>query len=409
MSVVINGGQTYFRDRNILRVVNTLYNYGPITKKGIVEKTGLSVAKVNSIIISINEAGLAIESGKEESSGGRPSSIYRINPNYRYIVGCELSHTRIHTIIGNLNGEIITDNIKHFDKSMGKDFIIKTIKDSIKESINESNIKKDKILGVGIAIAGLVNPVEGSSIPFPHHVNWGDISIRKIIQEDFNLKSYVENIANAASLAEYTFGIGRGSRNILFIGVGAGVGMGIIINGELYEGATGSAGEFGHITVDVNGPLCECGNIGCIEAIASTKAVVKKAISFIEQGVISSIKELSGNKIENIDFPLICQAAATGDKLSYNLLDDMGKCLGDGIVSLINLFNPEKIILGDKLNSLCPVVLDSIQNIVQKRALEIPRKATEIIYSGLGINAAVIGATIPLIKNFFSTPLESIN
>ncbi len=405
---ISNGGQSYFRDRNILLVANNLYTKGPITKKSIVEETGLSFAKVNSIILSLSGEGIAVEDGKEDSNGGRPSAIYKINENYGYIVGCELSHTRIHTIISNLNGEVITGRENIYDKSAGKDSIIKQIIKSIRDSINDSKIDINKFLGVGFAIAGLVNPAEGTGKPFPHLVDWGDIYFQKIIKNEFNLDSYVENIANSAALAEFNFGIGRESPNILFLDVGTGVGMGIILKGELYEGSTGSAGEFGHITVDENGPLCECGNVGCIEAIASTNAVIKRAKSFLEKGVISHLNDEISGDLSNLNFEMICKAADNGDKLSYNLLDDMGKSLGEGIVTLINLFNPERIILGDQLNRNCPVVLDSISNIVQKRALEVPRRKAEIVYSQLEKNAAAIGATIPFIKKFFSTPFHHI-
>ena len=127
-------------------------------------------------------------------------------------------------------------------------------------------------------------------------------------------------MANAAALAELNYGRGRGKKNLLFLDVGTGVGMGIILNGKLYAGVSGSAGEFGHITVDENGPICACGNVGCIETLASTKAVVRKAKDMIEQGVLSSLRELSSENIEKINFKLICEAANKGDKLSFNLL-----------------------------------------------------------------------------------------
>ncbi len=403
------GGQAYFRARNISLVINAINQFEPITKRELVDKTGLSFAKINSIIHTLHKNKLAIETGKEESGGGRPSALFQINPDYRFIVGCELSHTRVHTIVGNLKGDILYNKSLSFEKSSGKEFVTKALLESIRDAIETLKISKQKLLGIGVAVAGLVNPKEGATRPFPHHVNWGDISIKNLIEKEFDVNVYVENVANAAALAELNFGKGRGKKNLLFLDIGPGVGMGIILNGTLYVGSTGSAGEFGHITVDENGPLCACGNVGCIETIASTKAVERHAKEMIEHGVISSLKELSSNDINKININMICEAAINGDKLSFNLLDEMGKNLGEGIVTIINLFNPETIILGGEIDFKYGYVLDSITNIVQKRALEIPRRATEILFSSLGENVVVIGSTIPLIENFFSTFTGELN
>ena len=404
-----SGGQSLFRARNISLVINTIKQHEPVTKREIENITGLSFAKINSIILTLNEKNLTVESGKEESGGGRPSVLYQINPNYKLIVGVELSHSRIHTIVGNLKGEILYNNSLSFDKSSGKDFVVDSLLGSIHNAINGLAISKQKLLGVGVAIAGLVNPKEGTTRPFPYLVDWGDLSIKNLIEKEFSIETYVENVANAAALAELNFGNGKGKRNVLYLNIGSGLGMGIILNGSLYAGATGSAGEFGHITVDENGPICECGNVGCVEALASTKAVIHRAKALIEQGVISGLKEMAEGDTEKINFEMITLAANDGDKLSFNLLDEMGKNLGEGIVTLINLFNPETIILGGKVDSTCRIITDSIMNVVQKHALEIPRKATEILFSKLGDNAVVTGATIPLMEKFFSNASGDFN
>ncbi len=403
------GGQSYFRARNISLVINTINQFEPITKRDLVDRTGLSFAKINSIIQTLNKSKLTFETGKEESGGGRPSALYQINPNYRYIAGCELSHNKVHTIIGNLKGEILYNKTIFFEKFSSKELLIQTLIENIQEAISEANITPKKLLGIGVAVAGLVNPKDGAARPFPHLADWGDLSIKHLLEEKLKMHVHVENVANAAALAELNYGEGKGKKNLLFLDIGTGVGMGIILNGKLYAGASGSAGEFGHITVDENGPICACGNVGCIETIASTKAVVRKAKDMIYQGVLSSLRELSSENIENINFKMICAAANNDDKLSFNLLDDMGKNLGEGIVTIINLFNPETIVLGGEIGDDCRTVLDSIMNVVQKRALEIPRRATEILFSSLGDDVNVIGSTIPLIEKFFSTSTGELN
>ena len=397
------GGQGYFRTRNISLVVNTLNKFEPVTKKELVNKTGLSFAKINSIIQTLDKNNFAIEAGKEDSDGGRPSTLYQINPDYRYIIGCELGHTRIHTIVGNLKCDILYTDTVNFETSSGKDVVIQLLIESINNAIKTLKSPKQKLLGIGVAITGLVNQKEGTVHPFQHLSHWGEIPLKEIIEKEFKTNVYIDNLANAAALAELNLGKGKGKKNLLFIDVGPGVGMGIILNKKLYEGTTGSAGEFGHITVDENGPICVCGNVGCIETLVSTKAIVHSAKDMIERGVLSSLRELSSGDINKITFKMICEAAIEGDKLSFNLLDNMGKNLGEGIVTIINLLNPEMIVLGGEIDQNCGPVLDSIMNIVQKRALEIPRKATEVLFSALSDNVFVIGATVPIIEKFFST------
>ena len=400
------GGQSYFRAQNISLVVNTINKAEPITKRELVNRTGLSFAKVNSIIQTLNKNKFSIEAGKEGSDGGRPSTLYRINPKYRYIIGCELAHARVHTIVADLKSNIIYNKSIGFEKSSGKDFLIKTIVKSIQDARDKSKIPKKKMLGIGLAITGLVNQKEGTAHPFPHMVDWGEIPLKKIIEEKFHLLVFVDNLANSAALAELNWGERKGKKNLLFIDVGRGVGMGIILNGSLYAGSTGAAGEFGHITVDENGPICTCGNVGCIETLASTRAIEHRAKEMLKHGVMSTLREMSDGNVDKINFELICKASNNGDKLSFNLLDEMGKSLGEGIVTIINLFNPGSIILGGEINSNCKPVLDSITNVVQKRALEIPRRASEILYSSLGDNVFALGAIIPLIERFFSTCAE---
>lgn len=399
-------GQTLLRQRNVTVVVGKISSDGPITQREIVNSTGISFAKVNTITSILNKIGLTIENGKEESNGGRRSTLFDINPNYRYAVGIQLSHTRIQTIIGNLKGKILFEENFPYDKNVGKEAVTNLMLESIERTINKSNIPMNKFLGIGVAIAGLFNPNDGTALPFPHLVKWGNVSFKDIIAEKFNLPCYVNNVANAAALAELNYGLGKGIKSFLYLNVGSGLGMGIIFDGKLYEGISGSAGEFGHISVDDHGPLCECGNLGCLEAIASTQAIVKQAQTLLQQGVASNILTIVNDDITKLDFDLICKAANESDKLAFNLIDKMGQNLGEGIVTIINLFNPARVIIGGKISCARNLVTNSIMNIVQKRALEIPRRHTDIVFSQMGGHSGTIGAIVPVIEKFFK---EQIN
>ena len=399
-------GQTLLRQRNVTVVVGKISSDGPITQREIVNTTGISFAKVNTISSSFNKIGLTIENGKEESNGGRRSTLFDLNANFRYTIGCQLSHTRIHTIIGNLKGKILFEENLPFDKNDGKDAVTKLMLESIERLIVKSKIPLDKILGVGVAIAGLFNPNDGTAFPFPHLVKWGNVPYKEMIAKKFNLPCYINNVANAAALAELNYGSGKGKNSFLYLNVGSGLGMGIIFDGKLYEGISGSAGEFGHISVDDHGPLCECGNLGCLEVIASTQAIVKQAKKLLQQGVNSNLLTMINDDISKLNFDIICKAANESDKLAYNLIDKMGQNIGEGIVTIINLFNPARVIIGGKIGCASNLVINSIMNIVQKRALEIPRRNTDVVFSKMGGNSGTIGATVPVIEKFFN---EQIN
>jgi N-acetylglucosamine repressor len=402
-NVLTNGGsQTRLRQQNINVVINNINQHAPITKKEIAVKTGLSFAKVNSITMELNSIGLITETGKAESNGGRPSAIYKINPKFGYVIGCELSHNKVSTIVVDLKGKIISKHSLTFNIKEGKDALIAKILDNIKTALDSLKFSKKKVIGIGIAVAGLVNPQNGMSTPFPHLVDWGDIAIRDIVEKEFALFCYVENVANSAALAELNFGIKKKVDNILALNVGSGLGLGIILNGRLYKGVTGSAGEFGHITVDENGPLCKCGNVGCLETLASTSAVVNRAKEMLTKQVVSSLTTLTNGNPDCLDFKMICESALQGDKLAFSLLDEMGRNLGEGIVTLINLFNPRMIIVGGRICFAKDMILQPVMSVVQKRALEIPRKSTEIIFSTLGSDAGIIGAAVPVLEHFFS-------
>ncbi len=399
------GSQSLLGKRNTSLALKTIYDRGSLTKREIANTTGLSIAKVNSLVSTLTQVGIVFESGKEESLGGRRSALYELNAEFKYVIGCQLSHTQVHTIVCNLRGKIITETLRPYRKSDGKKIVIDLILDSISSVMRDSGLPKTKFLGIGMAIAGLVNPIDGTTMPFPHLVKWGNVSFDSILVKEFDLPCHVINVANAAALAEHKVGAAKGNNNILFLNIGTGLGMGILFNGKLYEGTTGTAGEFGHITVDEYGPLCECGNVGCLEAIASTKAIVIEGQHLLRQGVHSTLSEMNHDDYDNLTFEDICHAAENGDKLAFGLIDKMGENLGEGIVTLINLINPQMIVLGGRIVKAQELIITAIMNTVQRRALEIPRRQVQIVFSRLDGAAGTIGSAIPIIEQLLENPL----
>jgi predicted NBD/HSP70 family sugar kinase len=226
------------------------------------------------------------------------------------------------------------------------------------------------------------------------------------VEREFQLKVSIQNNSAAAALGELWYGLGRGKKNFLFINVRDGIGMGIVLNGELYRGTTGTAGEFGHITVDDRGPVCTCGNVGCLETLTSVPALVQSAKNLIADGVTSAINDMSNGDNDSVTFQMLVDASKQGDKLAYKLFTDAGRYLGEGVVSLVNLLNPELIIIGGDFVQTGQLVLESIKDVLIRQALELPRKAVEVVFSELGENASALGSAVPIIQEFVASPVS---
>ena len=228
----------------------------------------------------------------------------------------------------------------------------------------------------------------------PNLPGWSDIPLRDIIREKYGITTYLVNDASAAALGEYHLGAGRGVSNLIYVTVSTGIGGGIIIDGKLYCGTSGSAGEVGHMTIDVDGPRCRCGNVGCLEVLASGTAVAKEAIDRISAGEGSYLTEIVGGRIENITAEKVGVAARYGDSLALEVIAKAAMYLGVGMVNLVNIFNPEMIIVGGGMSKLGDLLFVPVRQLVQERAFRLSAQAVHIVPAELGDNAGVLGATV---------------
>jgi glucokinase len=215
-----------------------------------------------------------------------------------------------------------------------------------------------------------------------------------MVNRKYKVKTFLVNDASAGALGEHHFGAGRGVNNLVYLTVGTGIGGGIIINGKLYLGQSGSAGELGHMTIDVNGPTCSCGNIGCWEMLASGTAIAREAIRQISQGEESSLSQMAGGKIENITAEKVEAAARGGDGLASGVICKAATYLGVGMVNLVNIFNPEMIIVGGGVAQMGDLLLEPARRVVKERAFQLSAQAVRIVPAQLGDNAGVLGAAV---------------
>ena len=268
--------------------------------------------------------------------------------------------------------------------------IIDRLAASIKEAVKEAGFKLREMAGVGIAAAGIIDINRGLITEAPNLPKWCNIPLRDLLREEFKIPVFVLNDASAAALGEHCLGAGRGLDNLIYMTVSTGIGGGMIINGELYNGTDGSAAEVGHMIIQVDGPLCHCGHYGCLEAMASGTAIARMAEERLRSGW-TSILSKSRRKITAED---VAAAAKKGDVLACQVIDDAAAYLGIGMAGLVNLFNPQMIVVGGGVSALGERLLRPARKSMKQHAFKLPAGTVRVVRSALGADSGLMGAAI---------------
>jgi len=278
--------------------------------------------------------------------------------------------------------------------SEGLQPVINRIFSTIDRLLSQGSTSTAQLYGIAIAAAGAIDTSKGLVTSSPNLPGWLDVPLRDMVSQRYGVNTCLLNDASAAALAEHRLGAGKGTSNLIYITVSTGVGGGIIINGELYSGASGCAGEIGHMTIDVNGPECGCGNRGCLEVLASGKAIAAEAKRRIKEGEKSRLTDIVSGDLEAITAEKIALAAQDGDRLALEVISRAASYLGAGMVNLVNIFNPEMIIVGGGLSKMGDLLLKPAREIVRERAFPLCTGAVRIATAGLGDDGGVLGAAI---------------
>lgn len=310
------------------------------------------------------------------------------------ILGIDLGGTKILSSVINQDGKMLSRDHSITPASKGRDAVIKAIMESAHRALAEANVLPSDLTSVGIGAPGLSNPKSGVLYTSPNLPGWEDVPLKDIIEKEIGKKTYLINDANAAALGELHYGAGRGSRDFIYLTVSTGIGGGIVINGQIYAGSNGTAGELGHMVIDDNGPLCNCGNKGCWEMLASGTALAMEARRIIETGGASSILKLTGGDPQKINAEAIHQAAQAGDVLAKKLIVRTAYYLGVGISNLINIFNPEVIVIGGGLSNIGDMLLKPAYEEAGRRAFKQAYRVTRFATAELGRNSGVVGAAV---------------
>ena len=311
----------------------------------------------------------------------------------KYRIGVDIGGTNIKIALIDFDGKIIYSATTPTRAEMGYEAGINNIKQAIKDLMQETNATKDTIEAIGFGLPGQIDYKNGIVKNLPNIPGWTNVKLAKIIDTEFSIPTRLDNDVRCAALGELNFGAGKGCENLGCITVGTGIGAGIVLNGKLVRGAANAAGEIGHIKMEMNGgPLCGCGDYGCFEAYASGPAIVTMAKEYISGGKSAKYKEMAADGI--ITPYLVAQAALQGDAVSIQIFKQMGKIIGTGLTSVVNLLNPQKIIIGGGVADAGDILLDPIRKTILDRAMPIQAKSVEIVPAQLANTAGVIGASL---------------
>ena len=376
-----------------VEVMRALRRQGRISRTEISNITGWSKAKTSQEIRSLVDKGYLVEVGEGVSQGGRKPRILRINNQLGYIVGIDIGATSMDIALADVTGLILQRKAGPTDVKFSPETVLGKCSELLLELTQAQGVTPAQILGIGVGVPGPVDFARGVLVAPPLMPEWESFLIRDFFKQTFpSAFVVVDNDVNIMALGEQRAGEGVGVDHFIFVKIGTGIGAGIISNGKIHRGSDGSAGDIGHICVDKNGPLCACGNKGCLEAMAAGPAIASKALEAARNGsspALSQIRESRGGVIRPEDVNTACRE---GDQAALDIIRDSGQMIGDVLASLVNFFNPSHIFIGGGIANFGNHLLVAIRRAVLHRSLPLATTHLSIKFSKMGSNAGVVGA-----------------
>ncbi len=405
------GDQTWVRERNLAIVLNYLWEAGqPVSRAHLVQVSGLNKSTVGSLLAQLQSWGFVKESGVSEPRPGRPGALIDVNPEAGRLIGAEIGIGFVSVVVADLKARVVWR--RKIETARGQDVpatpqdqaqVLKQAESLVQEAIQQATAGGTRLFGIGLGVPGLVDHATGTLL-FAPNLKWSNVPLRDMWQKCFGVPVVVENEANAAALGEWMLGVGRQVDNFVYLSAGVGLGGGLMINGKLYGGRGGFAGEIGHMTLDPDGPPCNCGSRGCWEVLIGQAAIVQRVRQAAVEGRATNLLELCGGDMEAIRMEHVLQAAGHGEPAVLDALGEVGRYLGIGIANLVNTFNPSLVVLGGVLSLAGPYILPCAQQEVNTRALAAARKDVEITLSAFKFDMCVMGGVALILHEILNNP-----
>jgi glucokinase-like ROK family protein len=377
------GALVSLREHNRLRVISTLRSRGAVSRAAIARETGLSRTTVSSLVGDLQAAGLVVEvegaDGRDADGrrAGRPATLLRLDGSAGAVLGLDFDKRDIRVAVCDLSHQVLAEAKRDLDVSAAATEAMDLAAEMTEEVLEESGVPRDAVLGVGMGVPGPFDQSAGTVGSATILPGWVDIDVSEAMSSRIGLPVSVDNDANLAALGELTFGAAVGAQEVFYIKLGEGIGGGLIVGGRIHHGARGTAGEIGHVAVESTGPVCRCGNRGCLETFAGTRAL------------LDSLERSHGPDLTTVD---MVRLAVEGDPGCRRVIADAGHIAGRALADLCNGFNPELIVVGGSLSAAGDVLLDPVREAIERHAIGSASAAVRVVPGVLGARAQVLGA-----------------
>jgi glucokinase len=323
----------------------------------------------------------------------RSSATFPPHPDAPYVVGVDLGGTNLRAALTDREGHIVQDARRPSRSDRPAHVTLENLIDAVREVMDEQKVTAREVVGIGIGLPGIMDSEAGVVFWSPNFLDWRDVAVSPVVSQALRLPAYIINDARCAALGELQFGAGRGVKHMVMITLGTGIGGAIVVDGKLLLGPNGSIGEVGHHTIDVNGRRCGCGNFGCWEALCGRDAIVERALRLIQHGRETQLVELAPDR-DALTPALIAQAAASGDAVALTVMEETGFYVGIGVANLINMLNPELVVVGGGIAGAGKLLFGPLERTVRVRAVAPQARTARIVPAELGDNAGVLGGVV---------------
>jgi predicted NBD/HSP70 family sugar kinase len=375
-----SGSLSSLREFNRLRIVDFLRLNGTASRAELARRTGLSRSTVSTLVADLQRRGLVAERAGQfagEGQPGRPAALLELDPSAAAAVGVDFDHDKVRVAVSDLSRSVLAEASAPYDVDHVAQGALDLAAELVEQVLREADLHRDRLLGVGIALAGPIDHDSGALHPSDVLPGWAGVDVAGELEKRLRMPAYVDNDANLGAVAEVTLGAGRNARFAAYISISSGIGAGIIVDGRPYRGHRGTAGEIGHFVVDPQGPICRCGNRGCLETLASGPALLRL---------------VQASRDEELTVRQMIELARDGDAGCRRAIADAGQVVGGVVAGLVNLFSPEMVVIGGDLGEAGDLLLEPLREAVRRDAL--PAAATElkIVAGELGERANLLGA-----------------
>jgi predicted NBD/HSP70 family sugar kinase len=377
------------RDLNTSLVVNLVKGGGPISRAELARQSKLSPATISGIVARLMRTGVVSEVAIGPSRLGRPPVLLRLNERAGYAVGIKLKEHGLTTVITNLAAEVVHSAESDAPLVGDPSAALVAIEQAVRKALAESGVKRKMVLGIGIGLAGVIDAGRGVC-RYSHILRWQNVALSEPLRRKLQIPVWVDNDVNTLAVAEKWFGAGVGLKHFLTVTLGRGIGLGIVLNGEIYRGAIGGAGEFGHTVVAPDGPPCQCGRSGCLEALVS------------EPALLNRISLMLGRRVSTDELLGLTERA---DPIVAGVLAEAGQQLGLALANLVTLLNPERLIISGEGTRLGAAMFEPMTQTIRQMSFDGLSAEMDIVIQPWGDQAWAIGAATLVLRELFGLPV----